>query len=84
MAVDIARAIFCAAMFAGDRGVGARADILGGRYRSRKRGQQSGKGNNGGDGFVVARLACLGSGVATLGEDETETIEIICYKLPDV
>jgi len=35
-------------------------------------------------GFVVARLACLGSGVATLGEDETETIEIICYKLPDV
>ena len=23
-------------------------------------------------GFVVARLACLGSGVATLGEDETE------------
>ena len=35
-------------------------------------------------GFVVARLACLGSGVATLGEDETETIEIVCYRLPDV
>ena len=35
-------------------------------------------------GFVVARLACLGSGVATLGEDETETIEIVCYKLPEV
>lgn len=35
-------------------------------------------------GFVVARLACLGSGVATLGEDETETIEIVCYRLPEV
>ena len=35
-------------------------------------------------GFVVARLACLGSGVATLGEDETEVIEIICYRLPEV
>jgi len=35
-------------------------------------------------GFVVARLACLGSGVATLGEDETEVIEIVCYKLPEV
>ena len=35
-------------------------------------------------GFVVARLACLGSGTATLGEDDTETIEIICYKLPEV
>jgi len=35
-------------------------------------------------GFVVARLACLGSGSATLGEDDTETIEIICYKLPEV
>jgi hypothetical protein len=34
-------------------------------------------------GFVVARLACLGSGTATLGEDDTETIEIICYKLPE-
>jgi len=34
-------------------------------------------------GFVVARLACLGSGVATLGEDDTETIEIVCYRLPD-
>ena len=35
-------------------------------------------------GFVVARLACLGSGTATLGEDDTETIEIICYRLPEV
>jgi sugar lactone lactonase YvrE len=35
-------------------------------------------------GFVVARLACLGSGVATLGEDDTETIEIICYRLPEM
>lgn len=35
-------------------------------------------------GFVVARLACLGTGVATLGEDDTKTIEIICYKLPEV
>jgi len=35
-------------------------------------------------GFVVARLACLGSGTATLGEDDTETIEIICYKLPEI
>ncbi len=35
-------------------------------------------------GFVVARLACLGSGTATLGEDDTETIEIICYNLPEV
>ena len=35
-------------------------------------------------GFVVARLACLGSGVATLGEDETEVIEIVCYRLPEV
>jgi 6-bladed beta-propeller len=34
-------------------------------------------------GFVVARLACLGSGTATLGEDDTESIEIICYKLPE-
>jgi len=34
-------------------------------------------------GFVVARLACLGSGSATLGEDDTESIEIICYQLPD-
>ncbi|MBU1701594.1 MAG: hypothetical protein KJ970_18100 [Candidatus Eisenbacteria bacterium] len=33
-------------------------------------------------GFVVARLACLGSGLATLGEDDTETLEIICYRLP--
>ena len=35
-------------------------------------------------GFVVARLACLGSGVATLGEDETEVIEIVCYRLPEI
>lgn len=34
-------------------------------------------------GFVVARLACLGSGTATLGEDETEVLEIICYRLPE-
>ncbi len=34
-------------------------------------------------GFVTARLACLGSGTATLGEDDTDSIEIICYKLPD-
>ena len=51
MAVDIARTIFCAAMFARDRGVEARADILGGRYWCRKRDQQYGKGNNGGFGF---------------------------------
>jgi hypothetical protein len=53
MAVDIARTISCAAMFAGDRGVGARADILGGRYRCRNRGQQYGKGNDGGSGFHI-------------------------------
>ena len=35
-------------------------------------------------GFVVARLACLGTGAATLGDDETETIEIVCYRLPEV
>ncbi len=35
-------------------------------------------------GFVVARLACLGSGNATLGEDDTETIEVICYQLPEI
>jgi len=35
-------------------------------------------------GFVVARLACLGSGTATLGEDDTETIEIICYQMPEL
>ncbi len=34
-------------------------------------------------GFVVARLACLGSGTPTLGEDETEVIEIVCYQIPD-
>ena len=35
-------------------------------------------------GFVVARLACLGSGTATLGEEETESIEGICYRLPQI
>jgi len=35
-------------------------------------------------GFVVARLACLGSGTATLGADDTETVEIICYRLPEI
>jgi len=35
-------------------------------------------------GFVVARLACLGSGTATLGEDDTDTVEIICYRLPEL
>jgi hypothetical protein len=34
-------------------------------------------------GFVVARLACLGSGLATLGEDDTDKIEIVCYRLPE-
>lgn len=33
-------------------------------------------------GFVVARLACLGSGMATLGEDDTDRIEVVCYRLP--
>ena len=32
----------------------------------------------------LARLACLGSGTATLGEDDTETIEVICYRLPEI
>ena len=35
-------------------------------------------------GFVVARLSCLGAGAATLGEDDTETIEIVCYRLPEL
>lgn len=35
-------------------------------------------------GFVVARLACLGSGMATLGEDDTDRIEVVCYRLPDL
>lgn len=35
-------------------------------------------------GFVVARLACLGSGTATLGEDSTESLEIICYRMPEI
>ncbi len=35
-------------------------------------------------GFVVGRLSCLGAGAATLGEDDTETIEIICYRLPEL
>ncbi len=34
--------------------------------------------------FVVARLACLGSGSANLGEEDAGEIEIICYKLPGV
>ena len=34
-------------------------------------------------GFVCARLSCLGAGGASLGEDDAETIEIICYKLPE-
>ena len=35
-------------------------------------------------GFVVARLACLGSGNATLGDDDTETLEIVCYRMPEI
>lgn len=35
-------------------------------------------------GFVVSRLACLGSGNATLGDDDTATLEIVCYRLPKV
>jgi len=35
-------------------------------------------------GFVVARLACLGAGFASFGEDDTEVIEIVCYRLPDL
>jgi hypothetical protein len=35
-------------------------------------------------GFVVSRLACLGSGNATLGDDDTKTLEIICYRLPEI
>jgi len=35
-------------------------------------------------GFVVARLACLGSGNPNLGDDDTATIEIVCYRLPEV
>ena len=35
-------------------------------------------------GFVVARLACLGSGNPNLGDDDTDTIEIVCYRLPEV
>lgn len=34
-------------------------------------------------GFVVARLACLGSGNANLGEEDGESIEIICYRIPE-
>lgn len=34
--------------------------------------------------FVVARLACLGSGSANLGEEDAGEIEIICYRLPAV
>jgi hypothetical protein len=35
-------------------------------------------------GFVVSRLACLGSGNPNLGDDDTETLEIVCYRLPEV
>jgi len=35
-------------------------------------------------GFVVARLACLGGASASFGEDDAETVEIICYRLPDL
>jgi hypothetical protein len=35
-------------------------------------------------GFVVARLSCLGAGAGTLGEDDTETIEIVCYRIPEI
>lgn len=34
-------------------------------------------------GFVVARLACLGSGNANLGEEDGGEIEIICYRVPE-
>lgn len=35
-------------------------------------------------GFVVARLACLGGAGASFGEDDADTVEIICYKLPEL
>jgi len=35
-------------------------------------------------GFVVARLACLGGSAASFGEDDSETVEIICYKMPEL
>jgi hypothetical protein len=35
-------------------------------------------------GYVVARLACLGGGSATFGEDDADTVEIICYRLPEI
>jgi hypothetical protein len=35
-------------------------------------------------GFVVARLACLGGASATFGEDDADTVEIICYRLPEL
>ena len=34
-------------------------------------------------GFVTARLACLGAGAGTIGEDDTEVVEIVCYRLPE-
>ncbi len=34
-------------------------------------------------GFVLARLACLGGAMATFGEDDAETVEIVCYRLPE-
>ena len=35
-------------------------------------------------GFVVARLACLGGAGASFGEDDSETVEIVCYRLPEL
>lgn len=35
-------------------------------------------------GFVTARLACLGTGAGTIGEDDTDVVEIVCYRLPEV
>ena len=35
-------------------------------------------------GFVVARLACLGGASASFGEDDSETVEIVCYRLPEL
>ncbi|MBU0741981.1 hypothetical protein KKA85_01230 [bacterium] len=34
--------------------------------------------------FVVARLACLGAGAGSIGEDDSDTIEIVYYRLPEV
>ncbi len=35
-------------------------------------------------GFVVARLACLGGAGASFGVDDSETVEIVCYRLPEL